>query len=444
MASIPSIPKRPSSTPSTGWLARSSRLISDNEDDDDDGSTYGTQQIRRGDGEGEDTARLSSIAPPLPQSWLESVARAVLFGGYAGGPNAHASGDEGMKSLKKSTPELQTPALRHARSLVARSQTKGKSPALQRSASGLAPPGAKPEFMLRVGRGRSGESVGEVSRARVVCRSAPVSRDSSRTRGSPSKGRSGPERREMARGASASHKGRERGRKQKGKESAGVVPSLARTKVEDDDADIWVERPANSTVKAKSTQGRSGGGGVGNRFLTGWGADSADDGSVDDRSSSSEEEGELDLARMLVPPKRQNSIRSLRRHLTGDGTPGTSTASASLMRVASGRKPPSAFGSGNSRMFKRWGAPPAGEWDDEEERGESAGGAAPWLWSSRKEPIRRASQEEDEGDFLGFLERNGRLGSGSGRGTGKSTASSNGKGRPGLPLPWDGASGEAS
>ncbi|TRM60318.1 hypothetical protein BD626DRAFT_504935 [Schizophyllum amplum] len=31
--------------------------------------------------------------------------------------------------------------------------------------------------------------------------------------------------------------------------------------------------------------------------------------------SSEDEEGELNLARMLVPPKRQNSIRSLRRHL---------------------------------------------------------------------------------------------------------------------------------
>lgn len=32
-------------------------------------------------------------------------------------------------------------------------------------------------------------------------------------------------------------------------------------------------------------------------------------------SEDDEEEGELDLARLLVPPKRQNSIRSLRRHL---------------------------------------------------------------------------------------------------------------------------------
>jgi hypothetical protein len=63
-------------------------------------------------------------------------------------------------------------------------------------------------------------------------------------------------------------------------------------------------------------------------------------------SSSDEDEGELDLARLLVPPKRQLSIRSLRRHLHGpiqpSATQGTSSSSThsesrSVMGYVGGR-----------------------------------------------------------------------------------------------------------
>ncbi|KZP15905.1 hypothetical protein FIBSPDRAFT_866636, partial [Athelia psychrophila] len=47
-----------------------------------------------------------------------------------------------------------------------------------------------------------------------------------------------------------------------------------------------------------------------------WGKTSGDDGIYTSGSSSEDDDdGELDLARLLVPSKRQNSIRSLRKHL---------------------------------------------------------------------------------------------------------------------------------
>lgn len=90
-----------------------------------------------------------------------------------------------------------------------------------------------------------------------------------------------------------------------------LVPSLAKTQTE---GDSW--------VTGASLRGRKGG----DRYLGAWGAglddDDDDDGDEQERgdgmgglSSEEEDDGELDLARILVHPKRQHSIRSLRKHL---------------------------------------------------------------------------------------------------------------------------------
>jgi hypothetical protein len=71
-------------------------------------------------------------------------------------------------------------------------------------------------------------------------------------------------------------------------------------------------------------------------------------------SSEDEDEGELDLARLLVPPKRQNSIRSLRRHLHGPLQPSSSrgmTPSSSSTRSESR----SAVGNARGRESRRAG-----------------------------------------------------------------------------------------
>lgn len=175
---------------------------------------------------------------------------------------------------------------------------------------------------------------GEVSKARVVCRSAPVSRAGSRVRGGVDGSENGNRHldphSELMMYLDGDRRGREWEKKKKTtktkkdrKGDKDGVPSLAKTVVE---GDAWVEAQ-NKTRQSRGKE-RSGSGG-GNRYLSGWGADGGDDDDAE-VSSSSEEEGELDLARMLVPPKRQNSIKSLRRHLQGG---------ALSMTVASGSVP---------------------------------------------------------------------------------------------------------
>jgi hypothetical protein len=138
-------------------------------------------------------------------------------------------------------------------------------------------------------------SVGEVSRTQVVCRSAPASRT-----GSPvhSDSRFVEGRREKRTQARKDREPMRRGRR--GEKNR--LPSLARTNAE---GDIW--------IKKRDKPSTAGGG---NRYLSGWGMDpNSDDDGGDQGKSSSEDDGELNLAQMLVPPKRQNSIKSLRKHL---------------------------------------------------------------------------------------------------------------------------------
>ena len=296
MASASSIPPRPNSTPA--HTSRPAILITDNDQD---------------------------VQPPLPPSWLESVARAVLFGGtgaYIGGPSSFISQHESLTG--PSPPSSSKPhVLRNTRSSLSQVSSRRskyhRQPMNRRSGlsdqtnSPMTPTsGSRDSFLVppalfsQIERGRSRRSEGEVSRTRVVCRSAPGSRNGSVTR----KG--------------GNDDGKERWRKRdntRKKEGKGRLPSLARTQAE---GDVWDQDKKNEG----RTRGNNGGSYNANRYLSSWGADAQSE-TGSSASSEEEDDGELDLARILVPPKRQNSIKSLRKHLASEIGPGHS-AHASL------------------------------------------------------------------------------------------------------------------
>lgn len=296
MSSIQTMPERPNSTPVHSFSRPRIQL-------NDEELTY----ERRGNGEGEGVDE-----PPLPPSWLESVARAVLFGGsgaYVGGPAhfavpehpRHASG-----SAMPKAPRVQV--LRPTRSSLSQASSRRRQPTTARSglsdqtnttyASGSAPLVAPPPLFSKIERGRAGRSEGEVSKTRVLCRSAPGSRLGSPVRDG---GR---------------EKITERGREKRKKGEQNRLPSLARTHVE---GDMWSHqrRDAANKVDRYGAEGESE-------------TDSIDAGAP---SSDDEDEGELNLARILVPPKRQNSIKSLRKHLASDSA--GPSAHGTLKNIAS-------------------------------------------------------------------------------------------------------------
>ena len=126
-----------------------------------------------------------------------------------------------------------------------------------------------------------------------MCRSAPGSRNGSVTR--------------SGGGNDDGGKGRWRKRNNARKvEERGCLPSLARTQAE---GDVWDQEKRN---EGRTTRG-NGSNNV-NRHLSGWDADVQSEAG----SSASSEDGELNLSRILVPPKRQNSIKSLRKHLASE------------------------------------------------------------------------------------------------------------------------------
>lgn len=126
---------------------------------------------------------------------------------------------------------------------------------------------------------RSQTAPGAVNTAVVVCRSAPSSRSSSRVgeRLTYVTDRMGKPRRASRSGFPRRPQGEDR----------DSVPSLASTLLENDSCSPqWID---------------------GKRIPSGSGEDWD--------SEEDEDDGELDLAQLLVPPKRQKSIRSLRQHL---------------------------------------------------------------------------------------------------------------------------------
>ena len=213
--------------------------------------------------------RVSSLAvePPLPSSWLESVAKAVLG---AGEGNAYAGGPISRPSSRQSA----RPVFKENKFLVPHQNHK-PSRAPLRSASGL-PPGAT--LYLQ----RPQLAPGTVNTAHVMCKSAPGSRSASRA-GDRFPGNGGSLR--------ALRKDRHgRGRRGSRPTFGDRVPSLASTHIEDD---AWADMQWQDGKRVPLVQ-------------------------LDDASpyeSDDEDDGELDLARLLVPPKRQYSIQSLRKHL---------------------------------------------------------------------------------------------------------------------------------
>ncbi|KAI0746866.1 hypothetical protein C8Q80DRAFT_1177993 [Daedaleopsis nitida] len=209
---------------------------------------------------------------PLPPSWLDSVAKAVA---NSGANSAYIGGPVPRPSSRQS--ERPTRAAKENRFSFS-DQTPKASRNSGRSASGL-PPGAT----LYLQRPQTAPSA--VNAAHVVCRSAPGSRSSSRM-GDRVFGGDG-----SLRGAPRKDRQERRGSRVA---QADRVPSLAATRVENDAwscSTHWVDGKRVPLLHF-------------------------DDASYEDAiDSDDEDDGELDLARLLVPPKRQYSIQSLRKHL---------------------------------------------------------------------------------------------------------------------------------
>ncbi|KAH9477435.1 hypothetical protein JR316_0009648 [Psilocybe cubensis] len=387
MASTQSMPGRPNSTPV--HLFNRNTMHSHEGDSEDPGVAYN----RRGNGEGEEEGHGE---PPLPPTWLETVARAVLFGGggaYIGGPSQHNLHDPSPHVSKTRTGK--TPVLRQTRSSLSQAPVRrpAKRPVASRSRLSdqtnttglLAPP--PPLLFSMIERGRAGRSEGEVSVARVMCRSAPSSRSGSVVRGE--------------RGKERWQLGYERGRGRKKKNECDRLPSLARTQVE---GDMW------SRTRSGYKHG------AGSMAPERWGeADGESDGVG--VSSDDEDEGELDLARLLVPPKRQNSIKSLRKHLASQASAQQSLMKNFASAAAGGRRGSSAnlVSSRTPSLLRRKSTIQAEEDDWDGEFSEEWGGS--WAGSRRGGQGRRGSTEDDDVEsFIGFFDNSrGNANTGSGR-----------------------------
>ncbi|KAA1473658.1 hypothetical protein DENSPDRAFT_903269 [Dentipellis sp. KUC8613] len=208
--------------------------------------------------------RCEGDVPPMPPSWLETVARALLgapVGASVGGPgSSRASTVRGVAAFGG-----------------AGERGRGRERGVERGR-------ARPALMMGASAGRARESPGVVVARHVVCRSAPASRDGSRVR-------EGAVRRledadtGTVRGRGKKGKGKARARR--GGAEAG--PSL-KGRVEDE-GEGWMAPRPGVVVSLHGVE------------------------SDEDEDDEDDDEGELDLARLLVHPKRQQSIQSLRRHL---------------------------------------------------------------------------------------------------------------------------------
>ena len=270
--------------------------------------------------------------PPLPRNWIESVAKALLSG--VGAPAVVVSDAASERTAK-------TSSTRKSTALSDKSNQGGRGRALAR--------GTKPPLLcVQVQDVKAKTSEGQVACTRVMCRSTPTSRTSSRVRNSVHEDhmntRSGGKRREGDRSRNP-RRGKDR--------DADVVPSLARTQVENDH---WM---------APRQRYSSGWGMEGNAQAYPDGTLSEDSDHDDDDDEEDEDEGELGLDRLLVPARRQHSIHSLRKHLhrppsrmfSGRGAAGTRSP-------RSGRASPSA-GTPTSRQDwgdASWGTSRGREW----------------------------------------------------------------------------------
>lgn len=382
MASAPSI--QPASKPRPELLQRhaSSRTVVGRvytnramvPNDSDSDSDVRTRHSGNGEGEEGNTCD----RPPLPRTWLESVARAVLFGG--GG--AHIGGPPPLTPALLSFP--QSPKIRVE---ATRTSPSSSNPALsdltKRPRNLLQKRRAPPYLCAQVATQRT-PSETRVSRTKVFCRSAPTSRSGSKIRGDDLPGNNrtkkgmekhGVSRRKERLGSRRLIKGRGRDRLE--------VPSLTRTKAQNDS---WTKVDGDMCTSSSEDE------------------------------DEDEDEGELDLARLLVPSKRQNSIRSLRKHLhaptqaVGNAGSGTRSATSSL------RAP------GGSRRES---------WDEEEDGEDSGDDWRRKIWrrdgGSLRVRVNRGTWEEGDVDGEIFENFFGTGASGTGTGT---------KRRRGIPGAW--------
>jgi hypothetical protein len=193
--------------------------------------------------------------PPLPRNWMESVAKALL----SGVPEA-ASTRKTSSALSEAT----------------------NRPKEQRR---------PPLLCAQVREQRAGTTEGKVSQTNVMCRSTPTSRAGSRVRRTGAEDDESRHRRDEERWRK--NKREEESRKGKGKgkrKESDMVPSLARTRVENDEWNM-------------------------SRYLASHRQEGPCSSSSSSEDEDEEDEGELDLERLLVPARRQASIRSLRKHL---------------------------------------------------------------------------------------------------------------------------------
>ena len=237
-----------------------------------------------------------SPTPPMPHSWLGTVARAVLGfpGARIGGPNNISShspspsppGQSGSRN--SSAPTSRSSTVRGYRRIKQKHPTtpskgtaaglRGRStPSLPTSSDSLLPP--------TISSMRSQVSPGQVVKINVVCRSAPASRSSSvvgRKLGPDSLASS-----YLGDRSTGSVRGKGKARQSAGKKHRHKNRG----------------RLANSGPSLRD------------RVEDGLSSYSPGDGNDYDSFSEDEDEGEVDLSKLLVHVRRQHSIKSLQRHL---------------------------------------------------------------------------------------------------------------------------------
>jgi hypothetical protein len=192
------------------------------------------------------------VQPPLPAGWLDNVTKAVLGSSTSG---AHP-GQPCSSGRAPSRPTVR--AQQRTQSHLALSDHTNK--------------------VRPMGSLRSQTAPGTVNTVMVVCRSAPSSRSSSRVgeRLTFAADKAGKPRRDS----------RSRAPRRSRREESDAVPSLASTLLENDAwAPQWVNGKRIPSI------------------------------AVEEYDYSDDDDVEIDLAQLLLPPKRQKSIRSLRQHL---------------------------------------------------------------------------------------------------------------------------------
>ena len=239
-----------------------------------------------------------SPLPPMPTSWLETVARAVLNfpGARIGGPNGIPSQSSLLLSPGRSRFGHSSPPSSHSGTVRDRGRPNRKhailplegttaglrgrsTPSLPTSSNSLQPP----TLMAT----RSHVSPGQVHRVNVVCRSAPASRSSSVVGRKPSSDSP----------ASAGF----------GKLSSGGVRGRDRA------SQLVSRKHRRSHQECLAESGPSLRGRVEGGFILHSPGDS--DGYDSSSEDEDEDEDEVDLSKLLVHTRRQRSIKSLRRHL---------------------------------------------------------------------------------------------------------------------------------